>query len=439
MTPNASAAALYTGRLIAVIAFLIAPVAVFSSKAMVPLLLILCLGLIAHDAVRGLGLPRSSKPLWIGAVLLVGWGALTAIWAVNPRESLTLAGSLFALLAIGFYVLGSLSRLELPDWRPSKKAFLTGLGTAAVIFLIEAATDNFLTRTGRFLDDETIRTANQLIGINVDAFLINGTVLLSLLIWPALVLLNAHGRRGLMLLLLIGAGFAVFEYGNAAALIALAAGFAVVIGARINSRIAAGVIAGGFVILVLVTPLVTMTLLGDKDMKNIAVESARKGVPGSMIGRMFIYDFVSDRISEKPLGGWGLNSSRSIPGANEKYIVYDQEGPGPRGQFIIEEAYLPLHPHNQALQIWLELGAVGALLIAGLGGLLLWQMRLDGPTGPTRAMFFGLVTSIIAYDMLSFGAWQSWWIASQFLALAMMLLTQRSLQQEPAPRSSDTH
>ncbi|MDA0241465.1 MAG: hypothetical protein O3A84_15775, partial [Proteobacteria bacterium] len=125
MTAEAPAAALYTGRLIAVIAFLIAPVAVFSSKAMVPLLLVLCLGMIIHDVIRRAGLPPCPKLLWMGSALLVGWGVVTAVWAVNPWETLTLAGSLFGMLLVGFYVLGSVSRLELPNWRQVKIAFLT--------------------------------------------------------------------------------------------------------------------------------------------------------------------------------------------------------------------------------------------------------------------------------------------------------------------------
>lgn len=428
MTSSASdTIALNTNRLVALVVFLIAPVAVFSSKAMVPLFLILTVGLLIFELKRGFRAPLLPLPLFCGAVLLLAWGALTSVWAVKPVESVTLAGALLVTFLFGLYLLGSVSRLELPNWRLIGIAFVSGIGVAAVLFVIEASTDNFLTRTGRGLDDETIRFANQKIGINVDAFLINGSVILSLLMWPALVILNFHRLRGLLIILLAVVGFAVFQYGNAAALVAIVVGFGASTLARVNRRVAAGVMSAIFVTLVMATPLITTLLLGDRDMERVAVDSARRGVPSSMIGRMFIYDFVSERVAEKPLRGWGLNSARSIPGGSDKYLVYDKEGPGSRGQFIIEEIYLPLHPHNQALQIWLELGAVGALIIAALGGWLIWRLRENGPTGPTHPMFFGLVSSIIIYDFLSFGAWQSWWIATQFLTIAIMLLTQRAL------------
>ena len=52
--------------------------------------------------------------------------------------------------------------------------------------------------------------------------------------------------------------------------------------------------------------------------------------------RLEIWRFVSGLVENKPLFGWGLDSSRVFPGL------------------------IPLHPHNAAVQIWFELGAVGA-------------------------------------------------------------------------------
>ena len=46
------------------------------------------------------------------------------------------------------------------------------------------------------------------------------------------------------------------------------------------------------------------------------------------------------------------------------------------------------------------------------------------------------IFAMIAFDLLSFGAWQSWWLASQFLAVTVMLLIQRALQAEAPVRPS---
>jgi O-antigen ligase len=66
--------------------------------------------------------------------------------------------------------------------------------------------------------------------------------------------------------------------------------------------------------------------------------------------RLLIWSFVGDRIAERALAGWGLDSSRAVPGGE------DPIRPG--------ETWLPLHPHNAPLQLWLELGAPGAVLFA---------------------------------------------------------------------------
>ena len=97
-----------------------------------------------------------------------------------------------------------------------------------------------------------------------------------------------------------------------------------------------------------------------------AVFDAVDGFKDSAGHRLLIWSFVGTRISERPALGWGLDSSRAIPGG--KYEIR----PG--------QARLPLHPHNAALQIWLELGGIGALPAAALIALLWYRIR--GATWP---------------------------------------------------------
>ena len=82
---------------------------------------------------------------------------------------------------------------------------------------------------------------------------------------------------------------------------------------------------------------------------------------------------------------------------------------------------MPLHPHNSSLQIWLELGAVGAIIVAVFGWIFIRKLE-DDDTDP---VLFGVVISILAFNFISFGVWQSWWIATQFLCLGLTLVTTR--------------
>ena len=90
--------------------------------------------------------------------------------------------------------------------------------------------------------------------------------------------------------------------------------------------------------------------------------------------RLLIWDFAGKRIAERPLLGWGLDASRAIPGGKE-LIRPDQKR-------------LPLHPHDAALQVWLELGLPGAVLFALLLGWL-WLRLATAPWPPLYAAAAG--------------------------------------------------
>ena len=92
------------------------------------------------------------------------------------------------------------------------------------------------------------------------------------------------------------------------------------------------------------------------------------GIPPSAAHRLLIWDFVILRIAERPLLGWGMEASRSLPG----HATTPPGGPGPLRPGWRRDArlagrraeLLPLHPHNGALQLRLELGWPGVLLAA---------------------------------------------------------------------------
>jgi O-antigen ligase len=69
-----------------------------------------------------------------------------------------------------------------------------------------------------------------------------------------------------------------------------------------------------------------------------------------------------------------------------------------------------LHPHDGALQIWLELGAVGAVLAAAF-----WFLTLRRLTREARDLGAVAVAASCAvyllFGALNFGVWQEWWLA----------------------------
>ncbi len=129
-----------------------------------------------------------------------------------------------------------------------------------------------------------------------------------------------------------------------------------------------------------------------------------------------IWSFTGDRIAEHPIVGWGLDSSRAIPGGNIEIR------PG--------ESWLPLHPHDAALQVWLELGAPGALLFAALVGLL-W-LRLAEMPWPRlyKAAAGGGFASALALAFAGWGIWQEWWLGTLALAFFVTATMARAVKPE---------
>lgn len=152
----------------------------------------------------------------------------------------------------------------------------------------------------------------------------------------------------------------------------------------------------------------------------------------SLQHRLLIWDFAIRKIDERPVLGWGLDAARDMP--EGKALVADRltaEGAdiGQLAPSVAEWAQnLPLHPHNAALQVRLELGLPGALLF--FGGLCWAALRLVRTVRPVAATAAGLLVSVATVWMISYGAWQTWWLSMVILAVAGTMLLRRAISQD---------
>ncbi|WP_371329180.1 O-antigen ligase family protein, partial [Roseomonas sp. TAS13] len=167
--------------------------------------------------------------------------------------------------------------------------------------------------------------------------------------------------------------------------------------------------AAGVAAVVLLAPMATALL---------ARPEVAAHLPLSAVHRVLIWDFARSRAAERPWLGWGMESSRAIPGGRDNFPTENlarlgMTGPEARAFFDRPgvEA-LPLHPHNAPLQLRLELGWPGLLLCAGIWAAL--AFRAPGP------LALGVLASALVTFLFSYGAWQPWWVASQALAVAMV-------------------
>ncbi|HEX4710045.1 O-antigen ligase family protein [Phenylobacterium sp.] len=114
-------------------------------------------------------------------------------------------------------------------------------------------------------------------------------------------------------------------------------------------------------------------------------EAIRHALPKTDSMRLGYWSHAVDWIRLRPVRGWGLDASRMF-------------GPG-----------IVLHPHNSPLQIWLELGGIGAVAAAALWIVAL--TRLAKPAPSLAAAATAACASVYLLSGVSFGVWQEWWLA----------------------------
>jgi O-antigen ligase len=332
----------------------------------------------------------SLAPLLPPAIIagaLAAWGGLSALWSIDPGRSLLLAARLCGLFAAGLALAAAAGRIAAP--RRLILALLAGTALGIALALADLATAGGLSRY-----------------VSVRPFggprLNQAAAWAALMLLPSAVLLVARGQR--MLALAAAAALAGTVYGldDTTAKVALVASLCVA-GLAYLRRAATARAAAVLAVLAILTAPVTLPRLA----RLPHVFAAAEAFKSSAGHRLLIWSFAGDRIAERPFVGWGLDSARAIPGGK------DEIGPG--------ESWLPLHPHDGAIQVWLELGAPGAALLALLLGWL-WLALGDAawPRGYAAAAAGSLAAALIIATS-GWGIWQEWWIATLELAAFAIL------------------
>lgn len=377
------------------------PVAVYAPAAMAPLAVLAAVAIMLIAAFNRRFPPLAMPALLAVLALTTVWGAATALWSIRPDETLKRALQLAGIFFAGSILVGAGDGLSVPQRRRIAAAAAFGIAVAVAIVSVERLTGDALRRLiepDYGFHDGTMKRA--------------ATLLVLLLMAPAAHLWR-EGRRIAAIVLVLGVGAATFLIDGTAARLAWCAAVAVTVLAWYLPRVTAALLALCIAGAILLAPL-AVRLMPAPDPQNAA---SRVPLPDSAAHRIIIWNFASDRIAERPLLGWGLDTARSMPDAR-KTIPWDT------GTFRVDQpvittiVQMPLHPHNAPLQWWMELGLPGAVLgtaVALLALMACMQLHRDRAA---RAASLGLVAAGMTVAVISYGAWQSWWLLSMFLAAA---------------------
>lgn len=354
------------------------------------------MGLLSLPAIR---LRPEDRPVLVVLLAALLWAAVSTTWTVyhpkNPEEGQAL--KLAAELVLYWAAVCGARRADPKLAKAALVTFGWGLAILGLVLIAEAVTGGRFYRLVHEAFYEPIRV--DLAGKNLG----QSTFVLALL-WPlAAVGARRAGASGwLAAPMALGAAVGAVAFNADAP--ALAVGLAIVVGLAairwpVGTPRTLGGLAGG---LYLIMPALMLGVRSALEVGGVKLE-----LPLSWSMRIGYWNRAVDWTAEHPLRGWGLDASRAF-------------SPG-----------IQLHPHNGALQAWLELGAVGALIAAAF-----WWLALSGLARRRASVVAAAGASTAAVYLLfggvNFGLWQEWWLALGALAVVIGATVSRQPPARPS-------
>lgn len=315
------------------------------------------------------------SPIFLSLIVLGIYSVISTFWSnelsMTLRESLGILGMMLSFPLIGVVT-------QLKSW-PSK-IVQNGL----IIFLISLLSLAFQTLTDISLRD--------ILGMHVKTIKPNYE-LLSILILPltlASILEKKFISRS-FILLTYGLFFIVIDVKTSG--VALLA-FTLCWG--ISYRLKAPRFIANF--LMLVTIVYNFCLPFIFHFYHTAIQQDYFQLPRmirSFIHRLYIWEYSSAKIIEKPWFGWGAGITRNF--------VETENVSGSDLQL------LPSHPHNYVLQLWLEMGFVGIFLFT-VTQILILRTIANIKDVLARSLYYAFYIFILLILSSAHSLWHKWWI-----------------------------
>ncbi|WP_210279842.1 O-antigen ligase family protein [Methylorubrum thiocyanatum] len=317
-------------------------------------------------------------PLGLAALAFLGWCLVSLAWSPFPALwGRVLSEFLPTLVAAA--ILARLAPGRLPSWAPPLGA---GLLAAACLYMAGSLALGLAPQAW--------------LGQRVALFMFNRPLLTVLLLaGPLAAFLALRGRRLAALLLLALAALAILRSISGAATLGLLAGGVMFGIGRFAPRAAALALAA----LILGLAFALAPVEGDLLHRLMPEAAHERLTQSSSRARVAIAQSFGAAVAQAPWIGSGYGMGlrfAEVPAAQALE-------PEMRAMLAVG------HPHNTFLQIWSELGVVGA----GLAALVAF-LALRAAAALPRLLFataLGLTGAAVAVMFVEHGAWQGWWTA----------------------------
>ncbi len=356
---------------------------------------------------------REPVLLIVAGLLAFAW--ISEIWSTNAGYGAVTAVRLTGMAAVGVFALVALSGLESQQRRNAAIALAWGGVVVVAAYAANAVSGGVILVTVRHyvLGDDLVLPEWLQLPTRASALLV-------VAIWPLTQAVARQIDWRLAIALVVALGLCALDLPMRAVILAFAVSalcWAVAYWGSRRIPLIAGIALAA--IIVILPPILSLpvprALIGDAVLTQAELSATH---------RLKIWEFTLSKIAERPLLGWGLAASRELGKTAEP-----STGAGSEPEINV----MPLHPHNNALQVWVELGVLGALIFGALCVAVGWKISRLGHDPGWRACAFATFASYMTIGGLSYGVSQTWWVATAWLAAIFLTVShQRSTARSDA-------
>lgn len=394
--------------------------AFFTALALAPVIAILAPRFLAYwPGIIGLAafaayplvfktIPPLPKTTWLWVCIILGLAGLSCLWAIDPDTALSRTIKVAFILVPGGALITMALSVPLADIKPYLRYFLWAY-VAALGLCVDIMVMNFPYEK---LGGEVL-WEDWLAGAYLNRSLV---ALLALLFAGTGIVALAYGRKAVMAAFMASGVVLIFTQSQSAQLgliLALVCYFFFPFGQKKIWHGFAAILAAG----ILLAPFFAIWMF-DALAANIA-DMPVIGQGGGFGGeRLEIWDKISRYALRNPLCGFGIEATRVIEDFDTAQIY--------------RKGITELHPHNFAVQLWIEFGLIGAATGAALVIFLL--RKISALTYRQAQIALPAFMVLLTAASFGYGLWQGWFLGLFILTIALAGLGIRLYDEDDSER-----
>ena len=375
------------------------PVALLAPKGLyLPLIIVSVLGIFQHKFKERQCLVT---PIWMTFLAFILWMIVSVAWSLNPRIAVLTLKKVVPILScapLAYLYVKSLSRFELDQ---HLRSFFGGMWICVGLLVIDY-----------FLDYPLIDIIHTNRSATYSRFMT--TACLGVCLFE-LTQRYPKYREGFIAFSILTSAWVMWPYEFDAGPVALffgcgVAGLTLLLPKLVNRLLS---------IAIAVVPAIIVLCVGLFMTQDHWQKIATHPESGSAQQRLEMLDWASKHALQSPVLGIGVGQTSELTQVSviPNYVTVD----GTFKTIHMFESGL-LHLHNGLLQILLEFGFVGSLLLGAFMFLALRQGYHQISDKTELALMHGYVTTLLLIVSISFGIWQIWWLSVIILLSVLFAL-----------------